>query len=114
MTNTLPVWIERALGIEAAPGEGTAWQLDHTWGWPPWVGLLFGVFAVVFVVSSYLRENPQSARWFRMLLASIRLCLVGILLIMLAQLVLSLSKTGLPYVAVLVDDSLSMTVSTLR
>ena len=110
MTNTLPVWIERALGIEAAPGEGTAWHLDHTWGWPPWVGLLFCVFAVVFVVYSYLRENPQSARWFRMVLASIRLCLVGILLIMLAQFVLSLSKTGLPYVAVLVDDSLSMTV----
>ena len=110
MTNTLPVWIERALGIEAAPGEGTAWHLDHTWGWPPWVALLFGVFAVVFVVYSYLRENPQSVRWFRMLLASIRLCLVGILLIMLAQLVLSLSKTGLPYAAVLVDDSLSMTV----
>jgi len=110
MTNTLPAWIERALGIEAAPGEGTAWRLDHTWGWPPWVGLLFGVFAVVFVVYSYLRENPQSARWFRMLLASIRLSLVGILLIMLSQLVLSLSKTGLPYVAVLVDDSLSMTV----
>ena len=110
MTNTLPVWIERALGIEAAPGEGTAWHLDHTWGWPPWVGLLFAVFAVVFVVHSYLRENPQSARWFRMILATIRLCLVGILLIMLAQFVLSLSKTGLPYVAVLVDDSLSMTV----
>ena len=110
MTNTLPVWIERALGLEAAPGEGTAWHLDHTWGWPPWVGLLFGAVAVVFVVFSYLRENPQSARWFRMLLASIRLCLVGILLIMLAQFVLSLSKTGLPYVAVLVDDSLSMTV----
>ena len=110
MTNTLPVWIERALGIEASPGEGTAWHLDHTWGWPPWVGLLFGVFAVAFVVYSYLRENPHSARWFRLVLASIRLCLVGILLIMLSQLVLSLSKTGLPYLAVLVDDSLSMTV----
>ena len=110
MNHPLPTWIERLLGIQPGAGEGTAWHFDHSWHWPPWITLLFVVFAVAFVVATYLRENRQAARWFRLLLATIRLGLVAILLFMLAQFVLSLERTGLPYVVVLVDDSLSMTV----
>lgn len=110
MTGPLPSWIERLLGIHTEPGEGTAWSLEHTWGWPAWVTLLFVIFAVVFVVATYLRENRQSPTWFRLSLAGIRLALIGIVMLMLAQFALSLQRTGLPYVAVLIDDSLSMTV----
>jgi len=110
MTNPLPSWIGRLLGIETGPGEGTAYRLEHTWGWPPWVTLLLVVFAVVFVVTTYLRESRQASTRFRMLLAGIRLMLVGIVLFMLAQVALSLHRTGLPYVAVIVDDSLSMSI----
>jgi len=110
MTKPLPVWIERLLGVHTEPGEGMAWSLHHSWSWPAWLTLLFAVFAVVFVVTTYLRENRQSPTWFRLGLAGIRLALIGIVLLMLAQFALSLQRTGLPYVAVLVDDSLSMSV----
>lgn len=111
MNNPLPTWIERLLGLQPGPGEGTAWSLHHSWSWPPWLTLLLLIFAVAFVVAIYLRENRQAARWFRLLLASLRLSLVAIVLLMLAQFVLSLQRTGLPYLVVLLDDSLSMTVS---
>jgi len=110
MTHSVPNWLERLLGIEAGPGEGTAWSLEHAWDWPPWVTLLAAVFAVAFVVATYLRENPQASRRLRLLLAGIRLSLAAIVLVMLAQLALSLERTGLPFVAVIVDDSLSMTI----
>jgi len=73
------------------------------------VTLLFVVFAVVFVVAVYLREGRRASRLYRMMLAAMRLGLVAILLLMIAQVTLSLKRTGLPYAAVLVDDSLSMT-----
>ncbi len=110
MSGTLPSWIERLLGIDTGPGEGTVWSLEHSWPWPPWVTLLFLVFAVVFVVAIYLRENRRAPGPYRMALAAVRLALVAIVLAMIAQLAVSFQRTGLPYVAVLVDDSLSMTI----
>lgn len=110
MNHTLPAWMERLLGIESAPGEGTVWTLEGCWNWPPWATLLFVVFAVGFVMAAYLRENRRAWWGFRLGLAAVRLTLVAIVLFMLGQFALSLQKTGLPYVVVLVDDSLSMTV----
>jgi len=110
MTTPVPIWIERMLGIKTGPGEGTVWSLEHTWNWPPWVTLLFVVAAVAFVVVTYLRENREAPARLRLLLAGLRLGLVAIVLVMLAQVAISFSRTGLPYVAVLVDDSLSMTI----
>jgi len=109
MTFSLPPWIERLLGIETGPGEGAIWSLEHTWAWAPWITLLFLALAEAFVVGVYLRENRRSSKPFRMTLAQIRLLLVAIVLFMLAQYALSAQRTGLPYVVVLVDDSLSMT-----
>ena len=109
MSNRLPHWIEQLLGIETSPGEGTGWSLEQTWNWPAWATLLFVLFAVAFVVFNYARDNPESSKRFRMLLAVNRMMLLGIVLFMLAQFVLLLHLTGLPYVAVVVDDSLSMT-----
>ena len=78
MFNTIPNWIERLLGINAESGEGTAWGIEHAWGWPPWATLLFAAFAVVFVVAIYLREGRRGSRPYRMMLAAIRLGLVAI------------------------------------
>jgi hypothetical protein len=108
MSNPLPSWLERLFGIEAGSGEGTSWGLDGSWDLRPWVTLLLVVFAVAFVVATYLREGRDSSTVYRMVLAGIRLAAVGVVLFMIAQVVLSLQRTGLPYVAVLVDDSLSM------
>ncbi|HUT90688.1 MAG TPA: vWA domain-containing protein [Thermoguttaceae bacterium] len=109
MSFSVPTWIERLLGIETGQGEGTVWSLEHTWAWAPWITLLFAAFAVVFVVGIYLRENREASRAYRITLALIRLALVTLVLLMLAQYALSFQRTGLPYVVVLVDDSLSMT-----
>ena len=102
-------WMEWMFGIETGPGEGTVWSLEHSWGWAPWITLLFIVFAEAFLVAVYLRESRQASKPFRMFLAQIRLLLMAIVLFMLAQYALSLERTGLPYVIALVDDTLSMT-----
>jgi hypothetical protein len=110
MNTPLPPWIERLLGLKPAPGEGTAWSLHYAWPWPPWVTFVLAVCAAAVVVTVYLRENPRCPRWLRLSLAGLRLGLVALVAVMLAQVVLSLERTGLPYVVVLVDDSLSMTI----
>ena len=109
MSGILPSWIERMLGIEAVPGEGTLWSLEHSWPWPPWVTLLLVIFAAAFVFAIYAREG-RSRRRLRLSLAAVRLALLGLVMLMIAQLSLSLQRTGLPYVAVIVDDSASMTI----
>ncbi len=111
MSGTLPYWLEQWLGIRAGPGEGTAWTLDYHWPLPAWATLLLLAVGAVYVVGIYLRENRRAPLWGRMTLAGMRLALVAILLIMLAQLSLGLKRTGLPYVAVLMDNSESMTIA---
>jgi hypothetical protein len=98
-------------GIDSGPGEGATWSLVDQWTWPPWVTLLAVILIAALVVVVYLKENPQAPRALRLLLAGIRLTLAGLLLFMVAQFALSLQKTGLPYVEVLVDDTLSMTTA---
>jgi hypothetical protein len=110
MNHTVPNWVERLLGIRAEAGEGATWGIEYAWPWPPWVTLLFVALAVIFVVAIYLRDGRRVSQMYRMLLAAIRLVLIALVLLMIAQVTLSLKRTGLPYVAVLVDDSLSMTV----
>ncbi len=110
MSGSLPSWIERMLGIEPGPGEGTVWGIETNWMWPPWVTLLFAVFAVVFIVAIYLREARTASQAYRLFLAGIRLVLVAMVVMMIAQVSLSLQKTGLPYAGVVIDDSLSMTI----
>ncbi len=104
------VWIEHLLGIRTEAGEGTAWGIEYAWGWAPWLTLLFVVFAVIFVAAVYWRQGTPGFSSYRLMLAAVRLSLVAIVLLMIAQVTFSLKRTGLPYVAVLVDDSLSMTI----
>ncbi|MBL9124123.1 MAG: VWA domain-containing protein, partial [Planctomycetaceae bacterium] len=112
MNAPLPNLIERLLGVEpAGAGEGTAWSLQNSWSWPPWLTLLFIAGTVAFVTWIYAHERGEAGRWYRSLLAGIRLALFGIVLFMLAQFVLSLERTGLPYVVVVVDDSASMGIA---
>ncbi len=108
MTGRLPNWIERLLGIEAGPGEGTVWSLDHSWGWPPWATLLLVAVIVGLIVAVYLRESATASLAYRLSLAAVRVLLAVLLLGMIAQYALLLHRTGLPYLAVLVDDSASM------
>jgi hypothetical protein len=108
MHGTLPNWMERWLGLAAGDGEGTAWRLELSWPWPPWVTLLAVVAAAAVVVAIYLREGRQANRRYRLGLAAVRIALLAMVLLMIAQVRLLLERTGLPYVAVLLDDTRSM------
>lgn len=109
MSGILPESIARWLGVAAAgPGEGTIWSLDNTWSWAPWATLCFALAAVAWFVFFYAREGTAASRAMRGLLVAIRLALVAIVVFMIAEFTLSLRRTGLPTVAVLVDDSASM------
>lgn len=105
----MPIWMQRLLGIQPRPGEGAQWSLEYAWHSAPWLTLLLALGAVVLVVAIYLREAPETPRRRRLLLAAIRLAALGIVLLMAAQVSLSVKRTGLPFVALIVDDSLSMT-----
>ena len=111
MSGTLPSWVERLLGVDAATsGEGTTWSLGGSWGWAPWVTLLFVVFAVAFVAVVYHREGGEAGRLMKIVMASMRLALIAIAALMIAELVLSLERTGLPHIAILLDESASMQI----
>ncbi len=109
MFTTVPSWIERLFGLDVESGEGTAWSIEQCWDLPAWVTVLFLAFAVLFVMTIYSREGRRVSRPYRFLLASLRLGAILLALLMIAQVTLSLKRTGLPYAAVIVDDSLSMT-----
>ncbi len=108
MNAPLPSWIVRLLGVETEAGEGATWHLEQSWAWPSWLKLVVVTLLAALVVGTYLRENRRASRGFRLALAAIRLAACGVLLLMLAQVTLVVQPTSLPYVVVIVDDSLSM------
>jgi hypothetical protein len=109
MSGIVPNWLEKWLGVEAAsPGEGTLWTLENTWGWAPWASLLLALGAVAWVSWFYARETTAAGRAMRAALVVMRLAAMAIVVLMLAEFTLSLRRTGLPTVAILLDDSASM------
>ncbi len=112
MNGILPAWLEQWLGVSpASPGEGTVWSLENTWNWAPWATLLFLLFVIGWVVFFYSRETTTAGRLVKTLLITMRLALIGVVLLMIAEITLSLRRTGLPTVAVVLDDSGSMGIT---
>jgi hypothetical protein len=111
MSGMLPTLIARWLGLETGAGEGIAWSLDYTWPWPFWLTLPAIIIAAVFIVGIYLHEGRIAGRRYRLMLSALRISLVAVVLLMIAQATLLLKRTGLPYMAVLIDDSQSMTIA---
>lgn len=107
--NSLRRLAEWCLGIAPAePGQGTQWRYGQSFPWPMWVLLLFCLAAGLYVVAVYRRDAGHVARRWRVLLAGLRMAAIGVLLFMLSEAVLTIERTGLPYVVVLVDTSGSM------
>ena len=103
----LPTWLERWLGVApSGAGQATVWELETTWGLAAGATALLILLCIAWVTFFYSREAASRPR--RAVLALLRIASIAIVLLMIAELMLSLRRTGLPTVAVVVDDSASM------
>ena len=99
MSGTLPTWMEHWFGLSNGAGMGIAWRLDYRWPWPPWATLLGIAILIAAIVGIYLRDRQagaprQASRGYRLALAALRLSVIGLVLLMIAQVELFLQRTG--------------------
>lgn len=92
------------------PGEGTAWRFDWHLPEPHWLVLLVFVVVTVFVIDVYRRDGEMLTWGRRATLISLRLAVFLLILGLLTELSLTIDRTGLPIVAVMVDTSASMSL----
>jgi hypothetical protein len=99
------------LGLKApGPGEGTQWRLDWRMPAPVWLIAVGVAFLVVLVAWVYRRDAEALRTRQRWALIVLRLLVFAIVLGMLTELSLTVERTGLPSVAVLIDTSASMSL----
>lgn len=99
------------LGLRSPrPGEGIAWRFDWRWPAPQWLILVFILLAVIFVAGIYRRDGALLGRGRRAALTGLRLAVFALILGLLTELSLSIERTGLPVVAVMIDTSASMSL----
>ncbi len=110
MSGTFPKWLEAWLGAGSRRlGRGHALEAARQLALAPLGHRAAGrLFRRLHVLLLPARNRHGQPRPLRLALATIRSLLVFIILFMLAQFMLSLERTGLPYVVVMVDDSQSM------
>ena len=95
---------------EVGSGGTSAWQLETAWSWAPWATLLLVAFCVGWVAYFYARESPTASPGLRALLASMRIMAIGLVMMMIAELALSVEQTGRPSLVLIVDESASMSI----
>src|SRR5438132_2474096 len=110
--------IETALDITPpAPGEGTHWRLEflpYLWSAAadPWLAGIIAVGSAVLVVLIYLQEGHTAAPPYKLFLAGLRMCfLLMTLTVFLPQIRLWFERQGWPDVAIIIDDSRSMSAT---
>lgn len=109
MSHNLPEWLQRLFGVPSAnPGEGTVYELTHSWNLAPWLTLLFCAGIMAFVIACILREPGGAGRIARSAMIGLRLTAILLVGLMLADFVLRLHRTGLPTVVIMIDESASM------
>src|SRR5262245_10507686 len=112
--HALTRFAEWLLGIpEADPGQGNAWRYVQNFPWPSWVLLVFSAGAAAYVFAVYRRDAEHLSRRARVFLAALRLASLAMVLFMLSEAMLSIERTGLPYVVVMLDNSASMATEDL-
>jgi hypothetical protein len=92
------------------PGEGIAWRFDWRWPTPQWLILISAILTIIFVAGIYRREGKHLGVLKRSGLTGLRLAVFAVILVLLTELSLSIERTGLPIVAVMIDTSASMSL----
>lgn len=93
-----------------ASGEGIAWNLEFgrpLFGGATWIAA--GIVAAV-VVGVYWRDAARLPRKSRAALAGLRLLALALLWVVFCELTLAVTRTGLPFLPVLIDTSASMSL----
>ena len=113
MSNWLQRWWEYSLGLPVAdPGQVSRWSWTARWPWPSWlpptIGGLLLLGLVLLIVGVYRRDARTLSLRQRTVLIGLRGIAVALVLLLLAQVSLSVERVGLPLVVVLIDDSASM------
>jgi hypothetical protein len=99
------------LGLKVpGPGEGTQWRIDGRMPGPTWLIAIVAVVVVLLVTWVYRRDGEALRVRQRLALTALRLLVFGVILAMLTELSLTVERTGLPSVAVMVDTSASMSL----
>ena len=99
------------LGLRTpAPGEGTQLRLDWRLPGPSWLIAIAAVALIVFVVWIYRREAQSLRGRQRLALTVLRLLTFLVILGMLTEMSLTVERTGLPSIAVMIDTSASMSL----
>ena len=113
VSNWLHRWWETSLGLPAAePGQVSRWSWTARLPWPSWlppaIGWLLLVGLMLVIVEVYRRDGRSLGVRQRTVLIGLRCLVLSLVLLLLAQVSVSVERTGLPLVVVLIDDSASM------
>ena len=115
LPETIRAGLERAVGVPApAAGEGSRWRLeyaDYLYGGRSdvWLGAVLAILSSVGIVLIYRQEGNAVGTAFRALLIGLRVGLLLLLLVvLLPQLALHFERQGWPDLALVLDDSQSM------
>ena len=104
MGNWLQRWWENYLGLPAAEaGQVSRWHWTTQTPWPTTVGWWLLIVLVIAVVEMYRRDARSLRVWQRGLLIGLRCWALSLLLLLLAQISVSVERTGVPLVVVLID-----------
>lgn len=113
MSNWLQRWWETSLGLPAAePGQVSRWSWTARQPWPSWlpptIGWLLLIGLMLVIAEVYRRDARSLSVRQRVVLVGLRCLVLSLVLLLLAQVSVSVERTGLPLVVVLIDDSASM------
>ncbi len=91
-------------------GEAINPHLRFEQPWPQWL-LVFTVLGSVSLIVWLYRHEGKAKAASKLALAALRICVVLLAVFMLSEAVLSVERTGLPYVTILIDDSASQRIA---
>lgn len=101
--------LARGLSDPPPPGVGVTPQIRYESPWPQWLFLVLACGGAALIIWLYRRED-SAPRWAKILLASLRILLLLLAMLLLSEVVLTLDRTGLPTFLILIDDSSSSQV----